>query len=353
MYSTCMFCNKPLGANEVLETFPVGRRLAFDSDRGRLWVVCTTCARWNLTPLEERWEAVEDCERLYRETRTRVSTENIGLARLREGLELVRIGRPVTGEFAAWRYGDQFGRRRKKAILVGAGVTVAFGAFVFGSFATGAAASGLLGQSGNSINLFVNGRTRVRFRDEEGKLVKLRGWDLQRARLLTPEQAGGEWELTVGRKGKERQYSGEPALRYAGKVLPGINAGGGSPKVVTAAVERIEEVGGPEAFLERGVSGTEYVRLGRSTKRKSGIISRVDKPTRLALEMALHEEQERRAMQGELWVLEAAWREAEEIAAISDNLLLPEGAEDFVADHRAAEGETPADPGPPADSGVR
>ena len=36
--------------------------------------------------------------------------------------------------------------------------------------------------------------------------------------------------------------------------------------------------------------------------------------------MALHEEAERRAMQGELAELERAWREAEEIAKIADNL---------------------------------
>ena len=53
-------------------------------------------------------------------------------------------------------------------------------------------------------------------------------------------------------------------------------------------------------------------------------------PTKLALEMALHEEQERRALEGELWLLERAWKDAEEIAAISDDLLLPEGVEDFV-----------------------
>jgi hypothetical protein len=40
----------------------------------------------------------------------------------------------------------------------------------------------------------------------------------------------------------------------------------------------------------------------------------------VALEMALHEEQERRAMDGELAELEAMWREAEEIAAIADAL---------------------------------
>ena len=31
MYATCLFCNKPLGQNEAVERFPVGRRLAFDA----------------------------------------------------------------------------------------------------------------------------------------------------------------------------------------------------------------------------------------------------------------------------------------------------------------------------------
>ena len=57
-------------------------------------------------------------------------------------------------------------------------------------------------------------------------------------------------------------------------------------------------------------------------------------PTKLALEMALHEEQERRALEGELWRLERAWEEAEEIAAISDGLLLPTGTREFIVKHR-------------------
>ena len=57
------------------------------------------------------------------------------------------------------------------------------------------------------------------------------------------------------------------------------------------------------------------------------------RPTRLALEMALHEEQERRALEGELAQLEQAWREAEEIAAIADNLLLPEHTDEFLDRH--------------------
>ena len=95
MYATCLFCNRPLGSNESIEHFPVGRRLAFDSTKGRLWAVCPACERWNLTPLEERWEAIEDAERLYRSTRLRAATDQIGLARLRDGTELVRIGEPL------------------------------------------------------------------------------------------------------------------------------------------------------------------------------------------------------------------------------------------------------------------
>src|SRR3712207_8482965 len=76
MYSSCLFCNAQLGENDQLPTFPVGQRIAYDAAKGRLWVVCPRCARWNLTPLEERWEAIEQCERLYRGTRLRVSTDN-------------------------------------------------------------------------------------------------------------------------------------------------------------------------------------------------------------------------------------------------------------------------------------
>ena len=140
MYATCLFCNAGLGSNEVVESFPVGRRLAFDAANGRLWVVCRKCERWNLSPLEERWEAIEECERRFRDTRLRVSTDNIGLARLREGLELVRVGPALRPEFAAWRYGDQFGRRRRRQLIrVGLGVGIVGGA-VAGGIALGVSA---------------------------------------------------------------------------------------------------------------------------------------------------------------------------------------------------------------------
>src|SRR5919198_5999863 len=142
MYSTCLFCHHDLGKNEVVEQFPVGRRVAFDAAKGRLWVVCRKCERWNLTPLDERWEAVEEAERLYRDTRRRVATAEIGLARLADGTELVRIGAPLRPEFAAWRYGDQFGRRRRRQMLIaGAGIAAVGGVVIGGALVRASPAS--------------------------------------------------------------------------------------------------------------------------------------------------------------------------------------------------------------------
>ena len=64
------------------------------------------------------------------------------------------------------------------------------------------------------------------------------------------------------------------------------------------------------------------------------------------MEMALFEDEERRAMEGELERLAAAWREAEELAAISDNLILPKGWKAFKAHAKAAGSTGPGPSGP-------
>lgn len=337
MYRTCMFCNRSLGTNEVVEDFQVGRRLAFDAERGRLWVVCRKCERWNLSPIEERWEAVEACERLFSDTRVRVSTENIGLAKHPEGLELVRIGRPMRPEFAAWRYGDQFGRRRKRAILYGVGGAAVIGGVVIGGAVTGAIGAGLLGQSGNIVNLWMNGRTLVKLRTDDGRTLPLKNMDLLGTRLR-PDGEGG-FRLEV-RKGKKKEwFAGQEAERMVGQIVPKMNRRGGKQRTVQDAVGEIEHHGHPDDFLSDVVAGERF----RDKKGIPGYINKMPEPTKLALEMALHEEQERRALEGELWRLERAWESAEEIAAISDDLLLPEGAADEIERLRAgSEEEEPA-----------
>lgn len=50
--------------------------------------------------------------------------------------------------------------------------------------------------------------------------------------------------------------------------------------------------------------------------------------------MALHEEQERRALEGELKALEQVWQNAEEIAKIADDLLIPDTTEEWLRKER-------------------
>lgn len=335
MYTHCMFCNHDLGANEVVETFPVGRRLAFDAARGRLWVVCRKCERWNLSPMEERWEAVEALEGLYRGTRIRVSSENVGLARHPEGLEMVRIGEPLRPEFAAWRYGDQFGRRRKRAILYGVGGAVVVGGALVGGVATGAISAGLLGQSGNFVNIFMNGRTLAKVRAPDGTVLKLKRPHLDATRLELVDEG---WELVVKRRKDEVRFTGEEAHRTAAVLVSRINRNGAGKQAVQDAVRRLDELGSPEAVI-RAAAAARPAATGK--RGRGGTVAKADAPTRLALEMALHEEQERRALEGELWLLERRWKEAEEIAAISDSLLLPEGVEEFVERRGGSAGPAP------------
>ena len=329
-----MFCKRPLGTNEVIETFPVGRRLAFDAERGRLWVVCRKCERWNLTPLEERWEAVEDCERIFRGTRVRVSTDNIGLARHPEGLTLVRIGEPLRPEFAAWRYGDQFGRRRRKvAVTAGIVVSAAVGLAV-GGVVAGLAISSSMAPI-QALHIYTMRGRRVRLRLEDGRVLVLRGALGKFPCRLRPADGDGPgfriqvWRHTLRRGFEKFWIEGEAAGRAFGTVLAVMNAAGGTREAVQNAVGQIEDAGSAERLIADLAAADDF----KDGVGKPGLIGAMPKPTVLALEMALHEEQERRALDGELWLLEQAWRDAEEVAAISDDLLLPAGAEEYVREH--------------------
>lgn len=337
MYSTCLFCNQNLGRNEALEAFPVGRRLAFDTARGRLWVVCPKCERWNLTPLEERLEAIDQSEKLYRDTRQRVATDNIGLAKLRDGTTLVRIGEPLRPEFAAWRYGDQFGRRRRRQLLLTGGGVAAVGALFVGGSIAGASMGGFAWMWGQMGQALVRGSPEsvvAKIRTEEAGLIQVRRRHLGGTSLLRGPD--GQLALNLRFKGGEHQFTGREAERIASVLLPKVNRFGGNKQAVQNAVAEIEQVGSPEAYMARVTSlGPQYTQpVGARTRgwRGTGRASNYHKyglfalpgPHRLALEMALHEEAERRAMQGELAELERAWQDAEEVAAISDSLTLPE-----------------------------
>jgi hypothetical protein len=174
----------------------------------------------------------------------------------------------------------------------------------------------------------MNSRTLAKVKAPDGTLLKLKRPDLDKTRL---ELADGGWDLVVGKGRAEHRFTGEDARKTASVLVSRINRNGAGRRTVQDAVRRLDLLGTPEAVLE--AAATEQFRSG--FKKRAGHLTRLTAPTRLAVEMALHEEEERRALQGELWLLERRWKEAEEIAAISDSLLLPEGAEEFVERQRA------------------
>lgn len=336
MYSTCLFCNGPLGANSVIERFPVGRRLAFDGVKGRLWVVCRLCERWNLTPIEERWEAIEECERRFRDTRLRLSTDEIGLARLSEGLELVRIGAPLRPELAAWRYGDQFGRRRRRAYLrVGLGVGLA-GLVAVGGATVGAGIGGAwwgLYQISRRIALGGPRDVVAKVPVPGGDPLLVRRSDLEDS-LLFPGREG-EPRLQLRHKGGTHFLDGSDAIRALGPVLVPANRFGASKSQLELAVREIERVGTAEAYVAHAaeVAGRRLSADSSADARRVGALH-LDPEQRLALEMAVHEESERRALEGELSLLAEAWKAAEEIAAIADDMFLPARISEFIERNR-------------------
>jgi hypothetical protein len=326
MYSTCLFCLNHLETNQVIETFPIGRRLAFDGARGRLWVVCLKCNRWNLSPLDERLEVIEECERLFVDTHLRFSTEHIGLARLKEGLELVRIGDPKLPEFAAWRYGDRFVKRRRTNLL-----RAGFEVIRIGVYQHPFGAQVLLGSPNKIVARIPTDAGDARWGDPHRRraatreTIKVRLGNLPWLQLIRHGPDG--WAVGI-RDEFDRPFRlhGEDAVHAVGLLVPYLNRYAGTKHAVDEAVDMLEAAVDPLRFFKRAA-------LSAASK-PAARIAKLPEAKRLALEMAAHEETEQRALKGELAKLEAAWREAEELAAIADNLLVPETTEEFIREHR-------------------
>jgi hypothetical protein len=319
VYSTCLSCGSRLGRNSILEQFPVGRRLAFDTHKGRLWVLCSSCRAWNLAPLEERWEAVESAERLFERAAIGSSTENVALGRVADGTELLRVGRVNRPELAAWRYGDRLlGRwkryRTEMLVMVGTGVALGGAPII-------PVLTGMTALAGIQI---MRGQ-RPFMHTEAGEPVCKN--DAFKA-LLLPTAGLEGWSLSLPRRGRDSlELTGREALRALRGLFPTINRKGGRPEQVRNSVDEIERLGSAEEVLRE--SAVELARMENLSRKFQwplavpGMISKGHPVIQLVLEMAANEEAERRALEGELSVLEQEWREAEEIAAISDDLLLP------------------------------
>jgi len=333
LYHSCLYCAESLGRNDLLELLPIGRRLAFDPGKGRLWVICRGCVRWNLVPFDSRLETIDACERIFRDTHTRFSTDNIGLARHAEGLELIRIGPALRPEFAAWRYGFELRRRRRAENRLGADT---LGAINWVLTALSGKQLGPLPLREITAGAMRALRQHSMLRDPwTDQLVQVPYVALVQACLKADREA--RWQLEVPYvTGAEHflnvvgaylpsirdfptlgLFSGPQLLPTLGRMLPALGAQVSGKSHVEEAVRLVEMASSPERLFEYVVG-----RPLRFATQREYPLRDVPVEIRLAIEMVAHEDTERRAMEGELKLLERQWREADEVAEISDRLTL-------------------------------
>lgn len=315
MFTHCVFCHAALPKNDAVERFPIGRRIAFDPARGRLWAVCANCQRWNLAPIEQRWEALEDLERLAHDRgRLLASTEHIALVHA-PGVDLVRVGRAELAEESWWRYGSELRRRhsRYNNILTAEWIIAlaAFPLFGMGLFGGGSDLNRYArwkkfggtawrgtrncAHCGHALTQLAFNRTADLRLDTSGDALKL---------LLRCTQCGTV-EPDAG-----FHFDGSEAERLLRRVLAWHNFAGANESGVHTAVRLIDQAGSASALV--GGLREQRFRIGDREKRPD---------LALALEIAVNHNAERELLELELSELEARWREEERIAGIADGEL--------------------------------
>lgn len=317
MYHHCLFCSSHLGTNEIIEQFPVGRTLAFDRWKGRLWVVCPHCQRWNLAPIEERWEAVESAEDRFRATPQRMQYENIGIAHTREGTQLIEVGGASPAELATWRYGRRLRSRRWYHWLN----------------VVGALALGVPGHRGYYLRNKVIANIPAAVAPNRRELT-LKWKDVSPATFVL----GPQGELTAQIPLRHRPFGVRTPLNIPEPLsqaillrsLYAVNQIGGSRVDVERAVQLLADLPPHQrsvAWRRTQSDALKVVERWRSGFWRAYVVNAetyvkrsLQKYHLLATEMGLSEETERLAFEGELVALQERWREAEEIAQIADSL---------------------------------
>ncbi len=287
MYSHCLVCRAPFPETGLLEHIPRGDRVAFDLHSGRLWLVCRSCRRWSLVPLEARWEAMEELEVASGEARVLSRTSNIALLR-RGSLEIVRVGSADLAEESWWRYGRQLPPRSRWSAWTPPFIRQ----LRFGSIAW-------LGHRSCSGCGFVF--RRFTYADRGILMVRPEGdsFALSRRCPRCKDPGGGGLRL-----------SGIEAELVLARVMAFQNDMGESRVTVRAAARLLEDPEAPAALV--------------------GLLSRHGKPLRdlqpiglTALEITVGAARERTLMRLEIEALQARWRDEEKLAALVDGELSP------------------------------
>jgi hypothetical protein len=325
MMRRCLFCHTHFPENGRFQHIPLGRRIAYDPVRGRLWTVCGSCFRWTLVPVEDRDAALYELERAAHDQAVPVAhTSNVALLAL-DQLFLIRVGEAGLAEQAWWRYGRELQRRRASFDSAGSRLT----AYTFGAMAF---VGEVMGLSDPDLSIdwkdtpvqdilrwrrfgWAAWRGRVRCPYCNSTLRALR-YDLSWWVYPLRGEGGG---LSVGVPcprcdpwTPEHVYmiEGPQAENVLRRCLAYQNISGAGEGLIRDAARVIEDSGSVGEFT---VTATER----RQSLWKMGQTGAV------ALEIALSESVEERMLDLEMRAIEFLWRQEEELARIIDEELTP------------------------------
>jgi hypothetical protein len=278
-------------------------------------------------PLEARWEALDELEKLVRD-RARLLSQTENIALLRSGsLEIVRVGRAHLAEEAWWRYGRELRDRRATARKLSIAGSVATGAVFAGSWATGGVSLiGMWVLLNHVPDSFTNTARWLRFGRNAwqgreqcrrcGRALRTLPFRDRGALHVLPDRTDGSLALayqcpTCGAQDEGGLVlRGKPAERTLRRVLAYQHFSGASERRIRSATRLIEEAG----------SARDLTRIVVKEGKRLGDIQRTGA---IALEIAASEAVEQRLLELELADLEAHWREEETLAEIIDGELTP------------------------------
>ena len=310
MFRTCAFCNTTFDGDGGPSGLGIGRRLAFDEWKGRLWVVCSRCSRWNLTPLDDRLEQIEMVARAARDGRVAASTDQVALIRWQR-YDFVRVGKPPRVELATWRYGERLRTRQRERMKVVIPLTIAaIGLGVVANVAAGGGFGVVVWNLHNAVDWFylrMVGRRKVAMSEPQicahcGTPMQLRARHVQHARVVPDAHAEIAVVLSCPHCRREGAHlTGADAVQVLRQGLTYLNVTRSGRKRAEDAARVVDETGGPDGLV-------------RDVARRELTLRSLRPERRLALEMAVDE-------RAEVAELERQWREAEEIADIADGTL--------------------------------
>ena len=281
MYSACLYCQGNLGRNELLPRFPVGRRLAFDVAKGRLWVICGTLRA--MEPLAARRTAGSRSTNVSASSVARAFASrptNIGLVELRDGVTLIRIGKPLCPEFAAWRYGRRFSRRRRARRGLAAGTVITGCARRHARCGRGrvSADSAFVTAYATAFWL-VRRRPQARARSPPSGSTDV----CSASRRMTPRRRGSSTTADGGSTDSPFHHTkgvellrGPDVRRVLGHVIPTLSPFGGAGEESHDAIELVDHAGSAdECITTREAAATRLRWIPRRNSR-----SRADLPSR-------------------------------------------------------------------------